>query len=148
MDDDQVDLLGLFTDIAIIEHLARTYVSREFPEGLEAGHFGLLNYFVRSHEGPDSLANIAWCFQEEEGYTLSKAEALADRGWVRLDRGNDSSSTMIAITSFGRKAQEDALKDIGPEMREVVSEIPVEDLQTTVRVIHEIRLILDNLPGR
>jgi hypothetical protein len=148
MDDDQVDLLGLFTDIAIIEHLARTYISREFPEGLEAGHFGLLNYFVRSHDGPDNLANIAWCFQEEEPYTLSKAETLADRGWVTLQRGNDSASTVIAITEFGRKAQADALKDIGPEMREVVSEIPVEDLQTTVRVIHEIRLILDNLPGR
>ncbi len=59
-------LTGLFVEVAIIEHLARTRMERHYTGDLSAGQMGILNYFVRNHDGPDSIAGIAWAFQEEE----------------------------------------------------------------------------------
>lgn len=141
-------LLGLFTEIAILEHLARTRVDRKFPDGMSAHHFGILNYFIRNHPGPDSVAGIAWAFQEEETYTLEAVKRLHALGYVSMVTGIDERDSMIDVTDVGRKAASDQLEKMGPEFVQLVGEIPFEDLEIAHRVLHEIRLVMDNLPDR
>lgn len=141
-------LLGLFTEIAIVEHLARTRVERDVLEDLTSNQFGILNYFVRTHPSPDTVAGIAWSFQQEEDYTFSNVSLLADKGYVTLTDAAAERDTVVDITDAGRKAQQEHLERVGPEIRQLVSEIPSDELETAYRVLHDIRLVLDNLPDR
>jgi DNA-binding MarR family transcriptional regulator len=141
-------LPGLFTEIAILEHLTRTRFERKATSGLTVRQFGLLNYFVRTHPGADSVAGIAWAFQHEEAETLETVNAMAELGFVAVTQGINPRDSVVDITPAGRSAQRDHLSQIGPEIGDLVSEIPAEDLQTAYQVLREIRLVMDNLPDR
>lgn len=142
-------LVGLFTEIAIIEHLARTRIERISDEPLAAGQFGVLNYFQRNHHGPDTIGGIAWAFQEDEAHTADKVQKLEAKGFVTVDPpASRDRSAVVFITDEGRMAQDEKLRSIAPEFEGLVSEIPEDDLETTVRTLREIRLTLDNLPDR
>jgi hypothetical protein len=86
--------------------------------------------------------------RKRNGYTLGNARLLASRGYVALTPGVTERDTVVTLTEAGRQAQDDHLSRIGPEIRQLVSEIPTDQLQTAYRVLHEIRLVLDNLPDR
>lgn len=149
MDDIKTILLGLFTEVAILEHLVRTREDRVAADDLSTGDFGVLNYFVVNHPDPDSIASIAWCFQEAEAYTHAKIEALAMRDLVTLTPDTaDSGLAMVAITDVGREAHAQIVARVAPEIQMAVAEIPREALETTFKTLREIRLTLDNLPDR
>lgn len=141
-------LLGLFTEIAIVEHLVRTRIESNYPGELSPNEFGILNYFVSSHPGPDTVAGIAWSFQQDEDYTAANITALAGRGFLTLTPAAAARDVSVNITESGREALELYLAKIGPDFRQLVSEIPREELETARRALHEIRLVLDNLPDR
>ncbi len=149
MDDIQDTLLGLFTEVAVLEHLVRTREEKHAEDDLTLGDFGVLNYFVVNHPDPDSVAGIAWCFQEEEAYTRAKIEGLASRDLVTLTPDvADNTLAMVAITDIGRETHAEIVARVAPDMMMAVAEIPREDLETTFRTLRDIRLTLDNLPDR
>jgi DNA-binding MarR family transcriptional regulator len=149
MEDMKETLLGLFTEIAILEHLVRVREERYATGDLTTGQFGVLNYFVLNHPYPDSIAGIAWCFQEEEDYTRSKIQLLADRGLVTVTPVSGSNDqAMVMITDAGREMHGNVVANIGPDIEMAVAEIPQPDLETTLRTLRNIRLTLDNLPDR
>lgn len=142
-------LLGLFTEIAIIEHLARTRLERGASDGMTTGHFGILNYFIRNHHGPDTIGGVAWAFQEDEAYTADKFATLEAAGFVTVDPpGSRDATASVNVTEAGRIAQAQKVESMAPDFEALVSEIPLDDLETTVRTLREIRLTLDHLPDR
>ncbi len=149
MNDLSDTLLGLFTEIAIIEHLTRTRLEREDSDPMGAGHFGILNYFIRNHHGPDTIGGIAWAFQEDESYTADKIATLEALGFVSVaPAGSRDSTANVEVTDAGRTAQTEKIESIAPEFELLVAEIPQTDLETTLRTLRDIRLTLDNLPDR
>lgn len=149
MEDIQDTLLGLFTEIAVLEHLVSSREQQHAEDDLTVGDFGVLNYFMVNHPDPDSVAGIAWCFQEEEAYTRAKIEGLASRDLVTLSPDvADNDVAMVAITDIGREAHAKVVARVAPDMIMAVSEIPREDLEITFKTLRNIRLTLDNLPDR
>jgi DNA-binding MarR family transcriptional regulator len=149
MEDMQETLLGLFTEVAILEHLVRTREERVAADDLSTGDFGVLNYFILNHPSPDSVAGIAWCFQEAEAYTRAKIEGLALRDLVTLSPDtSDNNEAMVMITDLGREAHSQIVAKIAPDIEMAVADIPREALETTFKTLREIRLTLDNLPDR
>lgn len=149
MEDLQDTLLGLFTEIAVLEHLVRVREERHAEDDLTMGDFGVLNYFMVNHPDPDSVAGIAWCFQEEEAYTRAKIEGLALRDLVTISPDDaDNGAAMVAITDIGREAHAQIVARVAPDIEMAVAEIPREDLETTFKTLRNIRLTLDNLPDR
>ena len=141
-------LPGLFTEIAILEHLTRTRFESRISGGLTVRRFGILNYLVRTHPAPDSIAGIAWSFQIAEEEVAEEVKALAAQGFVEVIIGIEPRLTTVVITEAGRSERALQLSKMRPEIGPMVSEIPVADLQTAYRVLHEIRLVMDNLPDR
>ncbi len=142
-------LPGLFTEIAILEHLTRNrFEKNQDDAGLSLRQFGVLNYFARTHSDPDSVSGIAWAFQISEAEMLETVDALAAHGYVALTKGITPRDTVAAITAAGMDARMEQLATMGPEIGSLVSEIPEEDLATAYRVLREIRLVFDNLPDR
>lgn len=149
MEDLQETLLGLFTEVAVLEHLVRTREEKHAEDDLTLGDFGVLNYFVVNHPDPDSVAGIAWCFQEDEAYTRAKIEGLASRDLVTISpEVADNGIAMVEITDIGREAHAQIVARVAPDMMMAVAEIPREDLETTFKTLRNIRLTLDNLPDR
>jgi DNA-binding MarR family transcriptional regulator len=141
-------LEGLFVEAAIIEHLTRSRVQSKYVGGIEVGQFGILGYFTRNQQRPDTIAGLAWAFQEEEERITRQVQSLSELGYVTLTTGITPRDTMVAITEAGRMARNEALNRMGPDFVQLVAEIPVEDLETTHRTLREIRLVMDNLPDR
>jgi DNA-binding MarR family transcriptional regulator len=149
MEDLQETLLGLFTEVAVLEHLVRAREEQHAEDDLTLGDFGVLNYFMVNHPDPDSVAGIAWCFQEEEAYTRAKIEGLASRDLVMISPNvTDNDLAMVEITDVGREAHAQIVARVAPDMMMAVAEIPREDLETTFKTLRNIRLTLDNLPDR
>ncbi len=148
MDDNRETLVGLFTEIAIIEHLLRTRMEKSHPDGLISAHFGILNYFVRNHEGPDTVSGIAWSFQDPEEVVRDRVEQMAEMGYLYITPAVGNGEALVSVTADGRAALEESLDRVGPEITELVSEISNDDLDRTFQTLREIRLTLDNLPDR
>ena len=149
MDDVTETLLGLFTEIAVLEHLVRAREERIAQDDLTTGDFGILNYFTVNHPAPESVAGVAWSFQEEEPYTRAKIEALASRDLVTISPETpDNLAAMVMITDLGREAHSAIVDRMSPLIKMAVAEIPREDLEMTFRTLRNIRLTLDNLPDR
>ncbi len=142
-------LTGLFTEIAILEHLTRLRVEKHYEDGQYPWHFGILNYFIRNHFGPDTIAGIAWAFQDPEDVVATRVSDLEARGWLAVDppRSTDSDA-QVSVTEAGRQHHRDQLDEIAPDFLELVSEIPPERLEEAHDVLREIRLTMDNLPDR
>jgi hypothetical protein len=141
-------LADLFTEVARVEHLARTRVERKYVEGLAVLQYGILSHLIRSATGSDSIAGIAWSFQEDENRIRENIAGLADRNFVSITDGLKAPDAVIEITEYGRSAQISALDRMAPDFMQIVSEIPAAELLTTQRVLREIRLVMDNLPDR
>jgi DNA-binding MarR family transcriptional regulator len=148
MDGFRGTLLGLFTEIAIIEHLLRTRVEQRSADGLESAQFGILNYFIGTHEGPDTVAGIAWAFQDPVPLVQERVDRLAEMGFLSITPAIGNGDAVVSLTADGRKAHQEALDRIEPEILELVSEISRDDIERTFRTLREIRLTLDNLPDR
>ena len=148
MDDYRETLVGLFTEVAIIEHLLRTRMEKSQSEGLIAPHFGILNYFVRNHDGPDTVSGIAWSFQDPEDVVRERVEQMAEMGYLHVMPTLGNAEPLVSVTAEGRAALEESLNRIEPEILELVSEISPDDLARTFQTLRDIRLTLDNLPDR
>lgn len=142
-------LAGLFTEIAILEHLTRTRVERTYTGGLQPWHFGILNYFIRNHPGADTVAGIAFAFQDPEETVGERVVEMESRGWLHLDpAGAATPDTCVSVTDAGREKHRTQLEEIAPDFTQLVSEIPLERLEVAHEVLREIRLTMDNLPDR
>jgi hypothetical protein len=141
-------LADLFIEVARVEHLARTRVERKYVEGLAVLQYGILAHLVRSATSADSVAGIAWSFQEDESRILDNVGKLAELGYVKVIASLQPHDAIVEITRVGRDAQVSALERMAPDFMQIVSEIPEADILTAHKVLREIRLVMDNLPDR
>jgi hypothetical protein len=141
-------LLGLFTEVAILEHLTRTRFQNRLADRIEVGHFGILNYFLRTNRPPDSVAGIAFAFQDDVDVISRRVDHLRELGFVSVTAALRPGDAVVDVTEKGRAARDEQLSHMGPQIMEFVAEIPYEDLEVTMRTLREIRLVMDNLPDR
>ncbi|NBU83501.1 MAG: hypothetical protein EBS21_02650 [Sphingomonadaceae bacterium] len=143
---DERTVLDLFTEIAIVEHLLRNRYDRSAPAGMTTGQFGILTHFIRSGKSREKLSLLAWAFQDSEDYMAEKVASLVTRGLLASAPSNQD--IWVEITDAGREMHGQALSEIGPEVEQLLEGIDLDDLQTSLRVVQDIRRTLDNLPDR
>jgi DNA-binding MarR family transcriptional regulator len=149
MDALEETLTGLFTEIAIIEHLTRSRVANNYMDGEEPWFFGILNYFVRNHRAPDTIGGIAWSFQDDEAVVVERVAFMEAKGYLTVTPpGSRDPGAIVDVTEAGRARRQEMLDKIAPDFRQLVSEIEPDRLETAYEVLREIRLTMDNLPDR
>jgi DNA-binding MarR family transcriptional regulator len=139
-------LLDLFTEIAVVEHLARNYIETAVPLDLTPGQFGALNYFIRNNRERERKAILAWVFQSPMEEMEGHLTALEARGYIR--REPDGDDQIIVLTPAGRNGHAEALALMAPEFEPLMSEFTDDALLHTVDTLQEIRRVFDNLPER
>ena len=136
--------VALFSEILMVDQLARANVARAMPKGMELSHFSVLNHLARAG-AERSPAQLAKTFHLTRGAMTNTLHKLEWAGWVHIRPDwDDARRKMVAISPAGMKARDAALAAIAPIIAEVVSNIGEDRVRTTLPVLLEMRVKLSD----
>lgn len=138
---EQDDLLAvsLFSEVFMIDQLARARLGRALPKGMEISHFSVLNHLahVNKERSPAQLARVLNVTRGAISNTLKKLET-AGQVHIRPD-WDDARRKFVAISPTGRRARDTALAAISPVIGEVVNAVGVQKARGALPVLRELR---------
>jgi DNA-binding MarR family transcriptional regulator len=133
----------LFTEIGIIEQLARNRLERGLPDGLKVSQFIVLNHLVRLG-GEWSPARLASAFQVTKGAMTNTLQRLEMRGLVRVVADpRDGRAKLVTITDAGRDMRADCVASVGPFLSDLSRMLLDKDLAKVLPVLEKVRKYLD-----
>lgn len=137
-------MIVFFSEIVMIEQLARTRLSRALPKGMELSHFSVLNHLARvgDERTPAQLAKSFHVTRGAMTNTLAKLE-WAGHVHIRPD-WEDARQKFVAISPSGRAAREAALAGVVPLIAEVVQAIGADRVRALLPVLRELRVKLED----
>ncbi len=130
----------LFSEIFMVDQLARARLTKALPKGMEISHFSVLNHLAHVQE-ERSPAQLARTFNVTRGAmtnTLGKLE-IAGHVHIRPD-WDDARRKFVAISPAGLQARDVAIAAITPVIGEVVDAIGIEKARAALPVLRELRL--------
>jgi len=134
----------LFTEIGIIEQLARNRLERGLPDGLKMSQFVVLNHLVRLG-GAWSPARLANAIQVTKGAMTNTVQRLETRGLVRVAADpRDGRGKLVDITDAGRTMRERCVDSVAPLLADLSREISDQDLGSALPVLEKVRKYLDS----
>ncbi|RMH47364.1 MAG: MarR family transcriptional regulator [Alphaproteobacteria bacterium] len=143
--DEKAMAISLFSEILVVDQLARQRLSKALPSGMEISHFAVLNHLahVRTERTPAQLARIFHVTRGAMSNTLSRLE-VAGHIHIRPD-WDDARRKWVAISPAGLAARDAALASLMPVIEEVVRAVGPEKVRAVLPVLREIRLRLDQV---
>jgi len=133
-----------FTEIGIIDQLARNQLERGLPNGLKVSQFVVLNHLVRLG-GEWSPARLANALQVTRGAMTNTLQRLEKRGLVRvLDDPRDGRGKLVSITKAGRDMRVRCVKSVSPLLADLSRELSDKDFASALPVLEKVRKYLDS----
>ena len=133
-----------FTEIAIIEQLARTKLERVLPDGMKEPHFGVLNHMMRLDKSSTSPAELASTFQVNRSTMTNTIQGLEAKGYITLSPDPvDGRAKVLRITAAGRGAREKALMEVMPLFASIVDELGADIFQGIMPELEKVRTFMD-----
>jgi DNA-binding MarR family transcriptional regulator len=136
--------VALFSELFMVEQLARARISRALPKGMELSHFSVLNHLGRLQE-ERSPAQLARAFHVTRGAmsnTLRKLE-MAGHVHIRPD-WEDARRKYVAISPSGRAARDAAIQAVAPLITDLTRKLGIERVRAALPVLRELRAELDH----
>jgi DNA-binding MarR family transcriptional regulator len=131
--------VSLFSEILVVDQLARAHVAKVLPKGMELSHFSVLNHLAHSgaERSPGALARTFHLTRGAMTNTLGKLEWA---GWVHIRPDwDDARRKMVAISPAGIRARDAALQAIAPLVAQVVDDIGADKVRVVLPVLREMR---------
>lgn len=134
--------ISLFSEILVLDQLARASVARRLPKGMELSHFSVLNHLA--HAGTErSPAQLAKAFHLTRGAMTNTLHKLEWAGWVHIRPDwEDARRKMVSISPSGHSARDAALAAIEPIISDVAEKVGEDKLRIVLPVLREMRLKL------
>lgn len=138
------DLFNFFNEVGIINQLSSNLFERQLPPGLTLSQFSVLNNFVRLG-GMRSPAQLASAFQVSKGAMTNTIAKLEEKGCVVVRASkSDGRKKEVRITSKGRALRNKSVKSMAPLNRSIAAGLDLEQLQTVMPLLRNVREYLDN----
>jgi len=132
----------LFSEIFMVDQMARARLGKALPKGMEISHFSVLNHLSRASE-ERSPAQLARTFNVTRGAMTNTLNKLEWAGYIHVRPDwDDARRKFVAISPAGQAARAEALQAIAPLVHEVVEAIGAEKVRAALPVLREIRLRL------
>lgn len=145
---DDPTLFRVFNEIGIIEQLSRNAFERVMPDGLKLSQFAVLNHFVRLG-GARSPVELARAFQVTKGAMTNTVQKLEAKGFVETRPDpSDGRAKRVTLTQAGRTARNDAIRALGPQMRDFENRIDMTEIASLLPALTRLREILDQARSR
>lgn len=136
-------VIALFSEIVMVETLARNRVSRALPRGMELSHFMVLNHFARLG-GEKTPAQLARIFHVTKGAMTNTIARLEAAGYVHVRPDwEDGRRKLVSISHAGRGARDRAVAAIGPVFDDVAAELGLERMRAMLPTLRRLRELLD-----
>lgn len=144
MVDHRNDPLGvaLLAEIAAVDQLARTQLTRALPKGMELSHFMVLSQFARlgGERNPAQLARVFNVTKGAMTNTLSKLEAA---GYIHIRPDwDDARRKLVSITKAGIAARERAAEAAAPVVEGAIGELGIDRIRAVIPVLRDLRIEL------
>ena len=141
---DDPPIIRLFTEIGIIDQLARNQFERSLPDGLKTSQFTVLNHLVRLG-GDWNPARLAAAFQVTKAAMTNTIQRLEKRNLVVVAPDpTDGRGKLVRITAAGEKMRERCLQSIAPIMFGLQNELSDKDIAVVLPVLEKVRNYLDS----
>jgi len=132
-----------FTEIGIIEQLARNAFERVMPGGLTLSQFAVLNHFARrgSAESPLQLARA---MQVSKGTMTNTLQKLVAKGLIAIEPDPaDGRAKLVSLTEAGLDLRQAALAALAPDLENLVEEFGGLRFVQAIPFLAEVRDYLD-----
>ena len=119
-------VIALFSEIVMVEQLARTRLMAVLPRGMELSHFMVLNHFARLG-GEKTPAQLARVFHVTKGAMTNTVRRLDAAGYVHVRPDwEDGRRKWVTISPAGVAARNYAVDAIAPVFDDVVAGLGIE----------------------
>ena len=136
-------VIALFSEIVMVETLAKNRLTRVLPRGMELSHFMVLNHFARLG-GEKTPAQLARIFHVTKGAMSNTVGRLDAAGYVHVRPDwEDGRRKWIAISPAGLAARNRAVEAILPVFDDVVAGLGAERMRTALPILRRLRELLD-----
>jgi DNA-binding MarR family transcriptional regulator len=136
-------VIALFSEIVMVETLARNRLSRVLPRGMELSHFMVLNHFARLG-GEKTPAQLARVFHVTKGAMSNTISRLDAAGYIHVRPDwEDGRRKWVTISPAGLAARDRAVAAIAPVFDDVVAGLGVERMRVALPVLRRLRELLD-----
>ncbi len=130
--------VALFSEIFVVDQLARSRVAKVLPKGMELSHFSVLNLLARG--GEKSPAELARTFNVTRGAMTNTIGKLEWAGYVHVRPDwDDARRKYVSISPAGIKARDAAFSVIEPILEEAVNAVGKEKVRSALPVIRDLR---------
>lgn len=137
--------VSLFSEILMVDQLARASVARVMPKGMELSHFSVLNHLARAG-AERSPAQLAKTFHLTRGAMTNTLHKLEWAGWVHIRPDwDDARRKMVSISPAGQAARDAALAAIAPVIADVVTNVGEDKVRSALPILREMRLKLSDV---
>jgi len=133
----------LFSEIMVVDQLARARIVRALPRGMELSHFSVLNHLAHtsSERSPAQLARLFHVTKGAMTNTLGKLE-LAGYVHIRPD-WDDARRKCISISKAGILARDDAIRAIAPVLDEIIDNVGPAPARAALPFLRSLRTTLE-----
>ncbi len=132
-------VVALFSEIVMIEQLARIRISRAMPKGMELSHFMVLNHFSRLG-GEKTPAQLARVFQVTKGAMTNTVRKLDEAGYVHVRPDwDDARKKWVSLSPAGQRARDHAVRVIVPVLDDLLAGVRNEELRAALPILRAIR---------
>lgn len=136
-------VIALFSEIVMVETLARTRLARVMPKGMELSHFMVLNHFARLG-GEKTPAQLARVFHVTKGAMSNTVARLDAAGYIHVRPDwDDGRRKWVSLSPAGQAARDRAIVAIAPVFDDAVAGVGLDRLRTALPVLRRLRELLD-----
>ena len=136
--------VALFSEILMVDQLARNNVAKALPRGMELSHFSVLNQIERA-QSEKTPAQLAQIFHLTRGAMTNTLRKLEDSGYVHIRPDwDDARRKLVTISPAGLAARDTALAAIAPIIADAVAKVGFEKVRAILPVMRELRVKLSN----
>jgi len=136
-------VIALFSEIVMVETLAKNRLTRVLPRGMELSHFMVLNHFARLG-GEKTPAQLARIFHVTKGAMSNTVSRLDAAGYIHVRPDwEDARRKWIAISPAGLAARNRAVEAISPVFDDVIAGLGIERMRTALPILRRLRELLD-----
>ncbi len=137
-------LFNFFTEIGIIEQLARTRFESVMPDEIKLSQFTVLNHLVRL-DGKWSPVRLAKALQVTKAAITNNLQRLESRGLVIIEADpDDGRAKLVSLTAAGREVREQCISNIEPFLVDMERKLNQQEFLNALPFLQELRKYMDS----
>ncbi len=132
-------MIVLFSEVVMIEQMARGRLARALPKGMELSHFMTLNHLAGTG-GEKTPAQLARTFHVTKGAMTNTLQKLDAAGYVHIRPDwDDARRKWVKLSPAGQAARDRAVVAIAPVFDDLLRRMGPEKLRAALPFLRAMR---------